>query len=142
MRKLLGVAVIIIIAVLPALSQSRWVQFSQTKDEIYYYDKETIRKRRDGTISAWGKTAPRNEEIRQRLIREKNAKGREDYSKYSHTVVLWYLSCNDRKYKLVTFTDYDDEGGVILSDSSNDNRWDDAPPGTIIERLFKEICGD
>ena len=51
---------------------------------------------------------------------------------------LYEIGCSPKRYRMITGMKYDNEG--ILIDSVISLKWHSIEPGSIIERLYNEVC--
>jgi hypothetical protein len=62
-----------------------------------------------------------------------------EYKDLEYSINLFGLDCKGKRVKSIHGADYSKGGGVITSDSEETN-WKYIYPGSITERLYKEIC--
>jgi hypothetical protein len=128
---------------LKTIEAQGWELLAQTEEFGLYLDPKTLRRNPDGTMRAWVKLVLRNQE---KQAREKFVKNTERmqakngrYAKYSSTLSLEEYDCKNRKWRVLSISDYDDDGKVIESDSGV-GRWNDDPPETVAEASLESIC--
>jgi len=51
---------------------------------------------------------------------------------------LYEIRCSPKRYRMITGMKYDNEG--ILIDSATSIKWQSIEPGSIIEKLYNEVC--
>lgn len=51
---------------------------------------------------------------------------------------LYEITCSPKRYRMITGMKYDNEG--ILIDSVTSIKWQNIEPGSIIEKLYNEVC--
>jgi hypothetical protein len=64
----------------------------------------------------------------------------EGYDKVSNSVSLLYINCNTGEYKFSGVTDYDTDGKVLASGSSEDVPWKPIGPDSPASDLHKAVC--
>ena len=61
------------------------------------------------------------------------------YENLSHTKIVLEIDCAEKTIHNLSFTDYDNKGRAIYSDSSP-SKWIFIPPKTVAEGLYEEVC--
>ncbi len=127
-----------------------WKLYCTSDDVLYLYDARSITKSK-GILKVSEKSVVRktkeynypqalqkikkegsdkmNGELRRKMI---------DGLALQVTRRLYEISCSSKRYRMITGMKYDNEG--ILIDSVTSLDWHNIEPGSIIERLYHEVC--
>lgn len=134
-------------ASIPPLSQapdSGWRLFDVSKLRDYYYNPAAI-ERLSATvlkipIATVVKGAEgRDWEVDQRMKRGLTFGGYENY--YSSEDV-YLIDCAQKRYQIISGTDYDEKGNILTSQERSNPSWESIPRGSALETLasYKSVC--
>jgi len=64
------------------------------------------------------------------------------YKNLDHSLVLYEIDCAKKRFRKLSFADYASDGSILDSGDIPKflSEWDSILPGSVIERLFKEVC--
>jgi len=127
-----------------------WKLYCTADDVLYLYDTKSITKSK-GNLKVSEKSVVRKKKqynYPQALTKiEKEGSGKKDDELHRKMVDglalqvtrrLYEISCSPKRYRMITGMKYDNEG--ILIDSVTSLNWHSIKPGSIIERLYNEVC--
>lgn len=120
-----------------------WVEYGRTNDEsVYLYNKKNITKSGEmNIVKVWDKIiySPKG---RLNRVKEMRRIGLStyDWNGLSHNITLYKIDCENKKFQILSSTDYDKNGLVIFSPNSEDSQWRYIVPGSIIEILQDIVC--
>jgi len=78
------------------------------------------------------------EEIIQKMT--KNGLSTEGYNKLKETMSLYEIDCNKKMKNILSITDYDMDGKVLLSYSYDKKEWGFIVPDSKVDSFRKEVC--
>jgi hypothetical protein len=154
MKKILGILVFILSGLIPFCFVTEalcvdWVLFSTFKNgDILYYDGDNIVHDSENIVKVRTKTEYSKrglKEARRIMIEEGISEAemlRRGYDRLCHTVILWEMKCQDNVFCMLTFTDYDKSGKILISHNvpaieSCDSITPEAPE---IHSIFQMLC--
>jgi hypothetical protein len=123
-----------------------WKFVSATKDYIFEVNKEPV-SIKNGIVKIWtrNRITPYFSIIKK--IREqtgkKNNPYNKDFSRYLYDKNLYEYDCDEKKFRLLSGTEYDEENDVIAtweSKSSENGEWSYVIPETVGESVLKYVC--
>jgi hypothetical protein len=127
-----------------------WKLYCTSDDVLYLYDARSMTKSK-GILKVSEKSVAREKKqynYPQALIKiEKEGSGKMNDELRKRTIDglalqvtrrLYEISCSLKTYRMITGMKYDNEG--ILIDSVTSLKWQSIEPGSIIERLYNEVC--
>jgi hypothetical protein len=153
-KKSLSIFVFIISGLLPSFVVTEalcedWVLFSTFKNgNILYYDSDDV-SRNSANIA---KVRTKIEYSKRGLKEEKSImieEGiseaemiRRGYDRLCHTVILWKMQCQDNMSCMLTFTDYDRSGKIMISHNLPANESCDpiTPESPEVRSIFEMLC--
>jgi len=121
---------------------AEWVHYgTDVLENNIFYDRDSIQNVSKSLIKVWTKTVV-SDEGRAKLIndyekRGQTASGVESLSEISD---LWFISCEDKKYKITQSTYYASDGRILSATHFDDDRWNDIHRKSMIEVLMKILC--
>jgi hypothetical protein len=134
-----------------------WKPYAADKHFSYYYDAHRVvypyktihnvlnlELAKVGIVRVWTKRIINDEKSRewQIIALKKLSRATKGYDSYEYTVSDKELSCTDKKYKLLSETDYSKEGdvlGTFVKDPGS-AEWVPIPPDSETEALQLAIC--
>ncbi|MGB7926219.1 MAG: surface-adhesin E family protein [Pyrinomonadaceae bacterium] len=127
-------------------SDPGWKQLTASDLFTYHYSSKQIDRTPEGTIKFWVKMAPtvegiidekaRNEVISFRQQYHESTKG---YAKWRYRLIQYEVHCSQRKFRVLTITDYEGSGRELDS-KSNEGGWLDIAPDSLAEDMFDKLC--
>ncbi len=119
-------------------SGAEWVYFATTAKGAHYYDKQSVKKT-NVTASVQEKTVYSEDGKRSA---EKFLTGTGEYrgQKPDHVITLSEFNCKAAKARSLSMTIYDAEGKRIAGSPAGGSPWRDLAPGTLHERLSRQVC--
>ena len=78
------------------------------------------------------------EELIQKMT--KNGLSTEGYNKLKETMSLYEIDCNKKMKNILSITDYDMDGKVLLSYSYDKKEWGFIVPDSKVDSFRKEVC--
>lgn len=141
---------ILFILTSPQAEGPNWKLYCTSDDILYLYDARSITKSK-GILKVSEKSVARETKrynYPQALIKiEKEGSGKMNDELRKRTIDglalqvtrrLYEIGCSLKTYRMITGMKYDNEG--ILIDSVTSLKWQSIEPGSIIERLYNEVC--
>ena len=141
---------ILFILTFPQAEGPNWKLYCTSDDILYLYDARSITKSK-GILKVSEKSVARETKrynYPQALIKiEKEGSGKMNDELRKRTIDglalqvtrrLYEIGCSLKTYRMITGMKYDNEG--ILIDSVTSLKWQSIEPGSIIERLYNEVC--
>jgi len=136
------------IVMLFPVSQSQGAEWlSIGKDRVgneLFYDPDTLTKLSTGITKVWMKgiysVEGRKERIQERI------KGKltvENYEKLSYALELQEINCVKREYRVMAYTDYSSDGGILHKftvEQQPSGGWEPVTPDSMGEIVDKIIC--
>jgi hypothetical protein len=127
------------------VSGSDWVPFQLTKtNDVWYYNSKTINYPSKDSAEVLTKTIYTDEGKRRRLVTAGMSEGeqkRQGYDKFKWSITLWEIRCNSKKIRPLNTTDYNEDGGVLLSENLQGVMQDEPMVlGLILDALREEVC--
>ena len=136
------------IVMLFPVSQSQGAEWlSIGKDRVgneLFYDPDTLTKLPTGITKVWMKgiysVEGRKERIQERI------KGKltvENYEKLSYALELQEINCVKREYRVMAYTDYSSDGGILHKftvEQQPSGGWEPVTPDSMGEIVDKIIC--
>ena len=120
---------------------SDWVKYWRYKENIYFYNRVSVKHIKEDIVQVWGKVVFSDE------AREKDIQGMrkwglstEGYDKLSHTLDLYEIDCKNQRYQFLSVTHYDTDGSVIKGLSYDKPDWTHILPNSIMDNLRKKVC--
>ena len=153
--KILSVVILAGLFILFILTSSQaegpdWKLYCTSDDVLYLYDARSITKSKD-ILKISEKSVVRGTKqynYPQALTKiEKEGSGKMSDELRKKTIDrlalqvtrrLYEIRCSPKRYRMITGMKYDNEG--ILIDSATSLKWQSIEPGSIIERLYNEVC--
>ena len=134
----------------PQAEGPNWKLYCTSDDVLYLYDARSMTKSK-GILKVSEKSVARETKqynYPQALIKiEKEGSGKMNDELRKRTIDglalqvtrrLYEIRCSLKTYRMITGMKYDNEG--ILIDSVTSLKWQSIEPGSIIERLYNEVC--
>ncbi len=121
------------------IDQSRWKILTFTTDYVIYYDTKTISFQ--NYTKVWLKWIPWETSLDKVIEKLKaNSFDKEKYDNFSHHLQYWEIDCNKKRYILIEYAYYSNDGQVIESYSFENPKWKNVLPETVGEQIFIAIC--
>jgi hypothetical protein len=124
---------------------NEWQLIAVTKADLIYYKPSSIVRAR-GTVKAWTKDVPSPSTIESK--RSEKAKLEPDNRKsfiiattYTYSLHLIEVRCESKEFRIASVIDYDKDNSVLTSDD-DPSEWSNIAPDSIVNNLFKKICGN
>jgi hypothetical protein len=121
---------------------SDWVKYGKTNLGVHSYNKARMKHRTKDIIQVWNRVVFSSDEGRGNYIQiiSKQGLSTEGYENLSHYLNLHEIDCKKGMYRLLSMTDYDTDGNVLFSETSDKSTWDYILPASIMDSLRKEVC--
>lgn len=121
---------------------SDWVKYGKTNLGVHSYNKARIKHRTKDIVQVWNRVVFSSDEGRENYIQiiGKQGLSTEGYESLSYYLNLHEIDCKKGTYRPLSMTDYDTEGNVLFSETSDKSKWDYILPGSIMDSLRKEVC--
>lgn len=120
MTRLLKTIILVIAVLMVYIAEGAdWTLLVETPEESYYYDKESITYPSKGIIRVWG-----------RELREAGERNN-----------LIEINCEYKEFRILSFTDYD-ENGEVSGESTSPTGWESIAKESPSELLYKALCED
>jgi len=132
----------ILLLVNPAKGSSDWEEFKTYKGNSYSYNEASIKHRTNDIVQVWVKTVY-SDEGRERHIQYMRKHGlstAKGWDKLSDRLSLVEVDCKKERTRVLSLTYYDTDGGVLLSQSSNEQDWRSIVNDSSFDILRKKIC--
>jgi hypothetical protein len=125
----------------PPVHGSDWLSIGKDRlgNELLY-DTDTIVKLSTGITKIWIKGIYSAEGKKERI--QERIKGKlpiENYDKLSYVLELQEINCVKREYRVIAYTDYSSDGG-ILNKSITELGWEPISPDSMGEIIDKIVC--
>jgi len=127
-----------------------WKLYYTSDDVLYLYDARSITKSK-GIVRVSEKSVARKTkqynypQALTKIEKEGSDKMDDEFRKKAVdglalqvTRRLYEITCSPKRYRMITGMKYDNEG--ILIDSVTSIQWQSIEPGSIIEKLYHEVC--
>ena len=131
-------SVVLLAGTAGSASGAEWVYFATTAKGTHYYDKQGVKKT-NVTVSVQEKTVYSEDGKRSA---EKFLTGTGEYrgQKPDHVITVSEFNCKAAKARSLSMTIYDAEGKRIAGSPAGGSPWRDLAPGTLHERLSRQVC--
>ncbi len=131
-------SVVLLAGIAGSASGAEWVYFATTAKGAHYYDKQSVKKT-NVTVSVQEKTVYSEDGKRSA---EKFLAGTGEYKgqKPDHVITVSEVNCKAAKARSLSMTIYDAEGKRIAGSPAGGSPWRDLAPGTLHERLSRQVC--
>jgi hypothetical protein len=109
-----------------------------------FYDPDTLTKLSTGITKVWMKGIYSVEGRKERI--QERTKGKltvENYEKLSYVMELQEINCAKREYRVMTYTDYSSDGGILHKftvEQQSSGGWEPITPDSMGEIVDKIIC--
>ena len=132
---------IILLLVTPVFG-SDWVEYGRSKSgSVFLYNKVNIKHRTRNIVQVWCRLVFSKEDRENRIQNRRNrGVSTEGYDKLSHALLLNEINCKKLEIHTLSITEYDTDGSVLYSRSSDKSDWSYIPPDTIWDKLRKTVC--
>lgn len=146
MRKIFFLSFLVLMLFLvPQAHGAEWLSIGKDRlgNELFY-DPDTITKLPTGIAKIWIKGVYSSEGKKER-IRER-IKGKlsvENYDKLGYVQELQEINCVKREYRVVAYTDYSADGGILnkfIVEQQPSAGWEPIPPDSMGEIIDKIVC--
>ena len=125
-------SVVLLAGIAGSASGAEWVYFATTAKGAHYYDKQSVKKT-NVTVSVQEKTVYSEDGKRSA---EKFLAGTGEYKGQKPD----HVNCKAAKARSLSMTIYDAEGKRIAGSPAGGSPWRDLAPGTLHERLSRQVC--
>lgn len=121
--------------------EADWKFFSESSTNRWYYDAKSVVSNKN-ILKVWGKGVIKDQKgVDEKIKLLKKFGGQTlGYEKYSYTLNLFEINCENKKQRIISVKDYDKMGNGLQTATMEDYQWDFIAPGTIIDNLSKEVC--
>lgn len=119
-----------------------WVEYGRsTKGDIFLYNKVSIKHVTKDIVQVWGKDVF-SDEGRETYIQYMRKKGHstEGLDKLSQSLTLLEIDCKKKRYWSLSMTEYDKDGNVLESSSTDKPDWSYVVPDSRMDKLRKKVC--
>ena len=114
-----------------------WVLYGTSTDgSSHYYDPQSIKWVSQDIVRVWKKMS-----FSKKGVQDMPKKNGPEHKEWNYTIGLWEYSCSEKKFRLLSATNYNQGGGVISSFTYDSSSWDFIVPESIDETLFNIVCG-
>jgi len=112
-----------------------WKQVRSTGSAILYYDTEEITYPSKDVVKVLTKWAYTEKGI-------KNAQEifGKNYGNLGYSTKSYEINCKDKTSRILSITDYNKDGTVILSNSKTNAEWSRISPESVLDSLYKMVC--
>jgi len=117
---------------------AEWVYFATTAKGTHYYDRQSVKKT-NVTVTVQEKTVYSEEGKRST---EKFLAGTGEYrgQKPDHVIMASEFNCTAAKARSLSMTIYGADGKRMAGSPAGGSPWRDLVPGTLHERLSRQVC--
>lgn len=122
-------------------SSDDWVEYDRDyHGDVYLYNKASVKHTTKDIVQVWCKVVYSDED-REKLIQELRKEGlsSKGYNKLSHRLHLEKIDYKKRKYQTLSLSQYDTDGKVLFSGSSDKPDWVHIIPDSIMYTLQKKV---
>jgi hypothetical protein len=112
-----------------------WKLIGTSWETDYYYDPQSIQLLSKDIVRVWMKKIYAEKSV-QEYIKGIGPEFKE--LSYDHSLIEF--NCSEKKNRLLTFTYYNRDGGVISTFTSDSSSWNFIVPNSILEALFNIVC--
>jgi hypothetical protein len=113
-----------------------WKLIGTSLETDYYYDPQSIQLLSQDIARVWMKKIYPKKKVQEYI------KGiGPEFKELSYDESLIEFNCNENKNRRLTFTYYNQDGGVISTSTSDSSSWNFIVPDSILEALFNIVCG-
>ena len=123
-------------------SSNGWVEYDRDNyGDVYFYNKASVKHTTNDIVQVWCKVVYSDED-RKMLIQQLRKAGlpSNGYNKLSHRLHLEKIDYKKRKYQTLSLSEYDTDGRVLFSGSSDKQDWEHIIPDSIMDTLQKKVC--
>jgi hypothetical protein len=153
-KRLLSISVLILLGLIPSCLLAEafcedWVLFSTFKSgNLIYYDRHSVEENSKNSVLIQTKVeyGKRGLEEDKKIMMEEGISEAEmiwrGYDRLCHTVILWEMQCQDNISCMLSFTDYDSSGKLLISHNVPANESCDSitPKAPEIYSIFEMLC--
>jgi hypothetical protein len=111
-----------------------WKLYDSNEDFLSYYDAQRITRPSKNIVRVWTKL-----DYTEKGVLGRVGKLGKKFENLSHSINLSEINCVKKTRRLLSRTDYDNKGDVIIS-SPSPLEWTFIIPGSMAESLYKEVC--
>jgi len=130
----------ILLLVTPVIG-SDWVKYGGYKENIYLYNRVSVKHMKEDIVQVWGKIVFSVEGRKKDILdMRKWGLSTKGYDKLSHILDLYEIDCKGRMSRILYVTHYDTDGSVIKSFTYDKPDWSYIPPGSKMDTLRKKVC--
>jgi tetratricopeptide (TPR) repeat protein len=128
------------------LRGKKWVMLSgpslynRDVTKSFYYDRTSIQKKPNGNYLSWFRLEESKDSKIENLKKSGLESSTSKYDNYSHELVLWEFNCSNMSIGYVSYVDYDTEGNIIDSYSSDVVKLEPFVPESYGDIAYKTIC--
>lgn len=119
--------------------QTRWKILTFSSDYVIYYDTKTISFQNN--IKVWLKWIPWESSLEKVIEKLKdNSFDKEKFDNFSYQLQYWEVDCSKKRYLIIEYAYYSNEGQIIESYSFENPKWNNVFPETVGENILIAIC--
>ena len=128
------------------LRGKKWVMlsgpslFNRNIGRSFLYDRTSIQKKPNGNYLSWFRLEESKDSKIENLKKSGLESSTSKYDNYSHELVLWEFNCSNMSIGYVSYVDYDTEGNIIDSYSSDVVKLEPFVPESYGDIAYKTIC--
>ncbi len=113
-----------------------WKLIGTSWETDYYYDPQSVQLLSKDIVRVWMKKSYGEKRVQEYI------KGiGPEFKELSYDESLIEFDCSENKNRLLTFSYYNQDGGVISTFTPDPSSWNFIVPDSILEALFNIVCG-
>jgi len=113
-----------------------WKLIGTSWETDYYYDPQSEQVLSKDIVQVWIKKIYGEKKVKEFI------KGiGPEFKELSYDNSLIEFNCSEKKSRLLTFSYYRKDGGLITSFTPDSSSWNFIVPNSILEALFNIVCG-
>ena len=136
---------ITILSLVSQVQGAEWLSIG--KDRVgneLFYDREILIKRSTDIIEVWMKGIYSDEGRKARMQERIRSKATvERYEKLSYSLELQEVNCAKRQFRIMAYTDYSSDEGILykfISEQNPSEGWEPIAPDSMGEKIYQTVC--
>jgi len=114
---------------------SDWKLVGTSWETGYFYDPQKVSRLSQDIVQVWMK-----KNYGEKRVKEFVKGVGPEFKELSYDISLIEFNCSEKKSRLLTFSYYRQDGGLITSFTPDSSSWNFIVPDSILEALFTIVC--
>ena len=112
-----------------------WKLIGTSWETDYFYDPQGVSRLSQEIVQVWMKKIYGEKKVKEFI------KGiGPEFKELSYDLSLIEVNCSEKKFRLLAFSYYNQDGSLISSITSDSSSWNFIAPDSILEALFDIVC--